>query len=133
MYRILIALAIVVMIAAGCKKEAGEGGTSTITGKVTVHDYNGSFPFFYESYPAQEENVYIIYGDATAGYDNRTRTSYDGSYRFDYLRKGDYRIFVYTDDTVNIFSLAQQPVIREVNISKNKSTVEVPELIIVKL
>ncbi len=133
MFRIFIMLAVVATIAAGCKKEAGEGGTSTITGKVTVRDYNGSFPFFYETYPAQDEDVYIIYGDATAGYDNRTRTSYDGTYRFDFLRKGDYRIFVYTDDTLNIFSLAQQPVISEVQIDKNKTTVEVPEVIIVKL
>lgn len=133
MFRKFIMLAVVATIAAGCKKEAGEGGTSTITGKVTVRDYNGSFPFFYETYPAQDEDVYIIYGDATAGYDNRTRTSYDGTYRFDFLRKGDYRIFVYTDDTLNIFSLAQQPVISEVQIDKNKTTVEVPEVIIVKL
>ena len=133
MFRKFIMLAVVATIAAGCKKEAGEGGTSTITGKVTVRDYNGSFPFFYETYPAQDEDVYIIYGDATTGYDNRTRTSYDGTYRFDFLRKGDYRIFVYTDDTLNIFSLAQQPVISEVQIDKNKTTVEVPEVIIVKL
>jgi len=133
MYRILISLAIVAMIASGCKKEAGEGGTSTITGKVTVRDYNGSFPFFYESLPAQELDVYIIYGDATAGYDNRTRTSYDGTYRFDFLRKGNYKIFVYTDDTVNIFSQAQLPVITDVQIDKNKSTIEVPEVIVVKL
>lgn len=133
MYKYLFLFIALVMINCGCKKTAGEGGTSTITGKIVLYDYNGSFPFFADTLPAQEQDVYIIYGDAVTGFDDRTRTSYDGSFRFDYLRKGDYRIFVYTDDTANQFSTEQLPVIRDVTISKNKSTVEVPGIIIVKM
>ena len=133
MSRFLLIIAAVVIVAAGCKKGAGEGGSSSITGKVTLLDYNGAFPFYCDTMPAQEKDVYIIYGDETSGFDNRVRTSYDGTFRFDYLRKGDYRIFVYTDDTVNIFSQEQAVVLKEVTISKNRSTVEVPEITVIKL
>jgi len=127
---ILFALSII-----SCKKEAGEGGTSTIKGKIIVRDYNGSFPApFFDDYGAQEEDVYIIYGDGTTS-DNRTRTSYYGTYEFKYLRKGDYKIFVYSDDSNFVSPTPGGKVVVEqkVEITKNKSEVTVPDIMIVKL
>ena len=48
----------------GCKKDEGVGGTSTITGKVFVHDYDASFQILSATYPKTELDVYIIYGDS---------------------------------------------------------------------
>ena len=48
-------------------------------------------------YYIQDENVYIIYGDdSTQVYDDDFETSWDGSYEFDYLRKGNYILFTYS-------------------------------------
>lgn len=127
-------LALCVLIIS-CKKEPGEGGTSTLKGKITVRDYNGSFPApFFTDYGAQEEDVYIIYGDGTTS-DNRTRTSYDGTYEFKYLRKGTYKIFVYSDDTNFVSPAPGGKVVIEktVEITKNKSEVAIPEIMIIKL
>lgn len=117
-----------------CKKEAGEGGTSTIKGKILVRDYNSSFPFFYTEYGAQAEDVYIIYGDGTTT-DNRTKTSYDGTYEFKYLNKGTYSIFVYSDDTNFVSPTPSGKVVIEesTEITKKKSEVTIPEMTIVKL
>ncbi len=78
-----------------CSKEAGEGGTSTITGKILINDYNSS-GILINSYYAPEERVYIVYGDNDI-YDDVTRTHFEGSYQFKYLREGEYTIFAYSD------------------------------------
>lgn len=116
-----------------CKKEAGEGGNSTIKGKVQVHDYNGSFPALpYSNYGAQAEDVYIIYGDGTTA-DNRTKTSFDGSFEFQYLRKGTYKIFVYSDDSNFVAPSGKVVVQEQIEITKNKSEVIAPDMLIIKL
>ncbi len=123
------------LITVSCKKEAGEGGTSTLKGRIIVRDYNGSFPApFYNDYGAQAEDVYIIYGDGTTS-DNRTRTSYDGTYEFNYLRKGTYKIFVYSDDSNFVSPTPGGKVVVDetVEITKNKSEVTVPDMMIINL
>ncbi len=116
------------LLLSSCKKEEGVGGTSTITGKVYVNEYSSAGNLLAEYY-AQEERVYIIYGDGTA-YDNDYRTSYDGSYKFQYLNKGTYKLFCYSNcDTCASGSIA---VIKEVEITSNNSTVEVEDIVIRK-
>jgi hypothetical protein len=116
----------VVIFCGACEKDAGEGGTSTIRGKVYVKNYNGSGQLVGEYY-GQEEHVYIIYGEATYFGDD-VKTSYDGTYEFDFLRKGSYTIFAYSKcDTC---AAGQEPVIVTTEISKNHSTVELPDLVI---
>jgi len=80
-------------------------------------------------YYAQEEHVYIIYGDASYFGDD-IKTSYDGTYQFDYLQKGSYTIFAYSKcDTCDA---GQEPVMMTANISKNHSTVILDDLVIKK-
>ena len=69
-----------VMIFSGCNGLPGDGGTSTITGKVFVERYNESGTL-YQQYYGAEERVYIIYGDGTS-FDDETKTSYDGTFQF---------------------------------------------------
>lgn len=121
-----IVLCLFCIIAFSCKKEAGQGGSSTIYGKVFVKDYNDTFTILQEEYFAQDEWVYIIYGD-DRDYGDRIRTSYDGTYEFKYLRPGKYTIYTYSKDTT-LETNAMVPVIKTVEITKNKQDIEVPTL-----
>lgn len=80
----------------GCTKPEGEGGTSAIYGKVYAFDYNSSGVLQNEFYLA-DEDVFIIYGDEDNYYDDSYKTSFDGSFRFQYLRPGTYTVFTYSD------------------------------------
>ena len=66
-----------------------EGGAAKIKGKVTIHNYNSAGTLI-STYPAADEDVYIIYGNENSFYDNDVKTSYDGSFEFRYLQKGNY-------------------------------------------
>ena len=108
-----------VLSIAACKKGPGEGGSSTIKGKVTA-TYIDVFGNEY-SYPAEKEDVYIVYGDGDY-YGDNVETDYNGNYEFKYLKKGNYTVYAYSDcDTcVNAHDVAEKV---NVDIIKNKSEV----------
>ncbi|MBK8487457.1 MAG: hypothetical protein WAU21_05970 [Chitinophagales bacterium] len=112
----------------GCNLGPGEGGTASIIGKVKVLEYNGSGILVNEYYAA-DERVYIIYGDETFQSDE-VRTSYEGSYRFEFLRKGDYTIYVYSDCPP--CDGETQAILESVSITKNGEVISVPEITIEK-
>ncbi len=111
-----------------CKKEAGVGGNSTIYGKVFEKDYNSSFTLLLEEYYSPDTWVFIIYGD-DRDYGDKVRTSYDGTYEFKYLRPGTYRVYAFSKDST-LQTAAKVGVVKDVVISKNNETVEVPDLVI---
>ena len=83
-----------------CKKEAGDGGNSSIKGRVTkelrvVLNNPGTAV---GTFPAADQDVYIIYGDHVSP-DDRVQTNYDGEYEFLYLRPGNYKVYVFSNDT----------------------------------
>jgi len=129
MKKIILALVIIATIVA-CKKEPGEGGRATITGKIKVKDYNSEFTILMDEYYAQGENVYIIYGDGTA-ISEKTKTSYDGTYEFPYLRKGKYKIFVVSKDSTSANLTGDVSIVKEVEITTKKQTLVVPEITII--
>jgi hypothetical protein len=114
-----------------CEKEAGEGGTSSIRGSVSVKDYNGTFPIMNSQYAGSGEDVYIIYGDNIAVGD-KVEANHEGKFEFTNLREGRYTIFVPSKDSTEILSgnqnAKESAVVREVTISKKKETVEVPTI-----
>ncbi len=72
--------------------EEGPGGTAGIAGKVLVQQYDLYGNLFAE-YPAADERVFLVYGqDSIVG--DEVRTHFSGSYRFDFLRKGMYTVYV---------------------------------------
>lgn len=81
-----------------CQQPEGEGGTGIIYGKVYAYDYSNSGVLLDDFYLA-DEDVFIIYGDEDNYYDDSYKTSFDGSFRFQYLQKGTYTVFVYSDCT----------------------------------
>ena len=117
-----------VMIFSGCNGLPGDGGTSTITGKVFVERYNESGTL-YQQYYGAEERVYIIYGDGTS-FDDETKTSYDGTFQFTFLRQGTYTIFSYSDCITCDGST--EVVLQTVEITDNHQDVTATDIVIEK-
>lgn len=80
-----------------CKKVEGEGGRSSISGVVMIEEklYVNSNYSSSAYYTGATEDVYIIYGEDGTVIDDDVECSYDGSFKFDYLRPGKYQIFAY--------------------------------------
>lgn len=116
----LVALSALVLFS--CSKVEGPGGSSTITGKVHINKYDVGGNLI-NDYDAPDEDVYLIYGEDGTIYDDDVKTSYDGSFEFKYLQKGTYQIFVYQD--CNSCASGKDVVIKKVEITDNKSTVDV--------
>jgi hypothetical protein len=117
-FRCYFLSAICLLAFAGCRKGPGEGGSSTIKGKVTA-EYIDVFNNHY-TYPAQKEDVYIIYGDGDF-YGDNVETNYDGTYQFDYLKKGSYTVYAYSDCDTCLGGTHAELV--KVEITENKSEV----------
>ena len=102
-----------------CKKIEGEGGRSSIIGKVYMSDKTGSNQgeYFIPNY-----RVYIIYGDENDIYNDDMRTNFDGSFEFKHLREGNYRVFAYSQVYSEPSGL--KPVFKSVELGKN-TTVDV--------
>lgn len=119
------------VLVSSCSKEAGEGGNSSIYGKVIAHNYNAEFTNLKGIYPAADEDVYIIYGDDRS-YSDRVSTSHDGVYEFKYLRPGDYTVFVYSKDSTLTMPSEMYAVIQKITISEKKQAVEAEDMKIFK-
>lgn len=92
----LLAFCLVCLSLVSCVKTEGVGGGGHLKGKVIAKKYN-TLNTLIATYPATDNRVYIIYGDDEfQAYDDDTRTSYDGSFEFKYLKKGNYKIFTYS-------------------------------------
>ena len=105
-----------------CKKTAGEGGQATIKGKVWVEDWNAGFTIKNGEYAGADYDVYIIYGDDVS-YGDKSKASYDGQFEFKYLRKGNYKVYVYSKDkTLNALS-GDTVFVKNVTVSDRKATI----------
>lgn len=105
-----------------CTKEEGEGGKATIAGTLYKIKSDGIER-------QSDEAVYIIYGGEGTNYDDDVKTSYDGSFRFEYLREGNYTIFAYTDcDDPNDFEACIERM--EVEIAKGDRMILLDSLIV---
>ena len=85
-----------ILLFIGCTKNPGIGGQALIIGKIQVNNINALGDTI-ATYDAQEEDVYIIYGNLTNTYDDDTKTSHDGSFEFKFLNPGNYDVFTYSD------------------------------------
>jgi hypothetical protein len=82
---------------------------------------------------APNVNVYIIYGDEFTFGDHQS-SSKDGTYEFKYLQKGSYKIYSLSRDSTGTYNnhinqyAHKLAIIKEVEISKNKQTIEVSDI-----
>lgn len=119
-----LALAIVIFLFNSCKKEAGEGGDSSIRGNVWVINYNSTFTTINNEYVGADEYVYIIYG-SDVSYGDRTKTNPEGEFEFKYLREGNYKVYVYSKDKTLTIPSGVTSVKVDANISKSEQVVDV--------
>ncbi|WP_163714747.1 hypothetical protein [Mangrovibacterium lignilyticum] len=125
----IVLLAIV--LSTSCEKEEGEGGTSTIQGKVYALDYTSDFSTKLGEYYAPDVNVFIIYGNDSI-HSDKTETSYNGWYRFEYLNKGTYTIYTLSKDPDRLSPSGEIVAKQTVVITDNHSSVILDDLIIYK-
>ncbi|MBL7717884.1 MAG: hypothetical protein JNL72_03535 [Flavipsychrobacter sp.] len=126
--RIKIALPFLVsLLIISCKKEPGPGGLASVKGKVYAYDFTSGKTLISEGYLG-EIRVYIGAADGSEHFDD-IRTSYDGSYQFNFLRKGKYKVWVFakSDTAVLTSPEGQQHFIQEVEVTDKKGEVEVPD------
>lgn len=125
MMRFLI-LAMLSLLMLACSKDPGEGGNSTITGKVFVRDFDSEGNLRGEYY-APKEDVFIIYGDENF-YGDFQDTHYDGSFKFEYLYKGKYKIYAYSK--CRTCPSGVEPIFLETEITESDQTITLPDLVI---
>jgi hypothetical protein len=136
MNRVFIFL-VITLFFSSCEKEPGEGGTSSIIGSVyKISTYFNVLTqevdtVFYQL--DSGEDVYVIYSDNESDfYNDKIETNWNGQYRFDYLRKGDYTIFVYADSTDILNISYDYPVFQHILVEANNSTYTLSDFIINK-
>lgn len=122
-------LAFLLLLFASCSKDPGSGGTSTLKGKVKVIEYNDDFTAIKAEYYAQDEDVYLIYGDDQE-YSDDYKTNPDGSFVFKYLRKGKYTIYVYSADSSGQSASGTTPLYTSIEVTKNNQDVDMGEITI---
>jgi hypothetical protein len=127
LYWVTALLALVLF--SGCKKEAGVGGDATVYGTIWTRHYNSTFTTFIGEYPAEDQYVYIIYGDHP-GFDDRVKTSYDGTFQFEHLYKGDYKIYTYSLDSTLTDLNETVPVIKDVQVNERDESIDLGRIII---
>lgn len=119
-------IGLILFLLIACEKPEGLGGNSSIKGKVIVESYDRDMRVQQATYPATDENVFIFYGNQSVVTDD-IETGSDGSFEFNFLTKGDYRLVVYSEaDSIP----DDIPVEKKVSITKNNATVDAGQLII---
>jgi hypothetical protein len=128
---IRVLLILPILITNSCKKPAGEGGFASIEGRLYVKNYDATFTVKTSEYYLPGETVYIIYGDGTE-VGNTVKTSYDGSFKFNYLQKGTYKVYaIGKDSTKKSLSIPKEELV-EITITKKKEKANVGDLVIIK-
>ncbi len=125
---IRFSLACVLLTLVSCKKEEGTGGSSTISGTVEVTSVSEVSGVEIEKYSAKGKRVYILYGDDEIQSDD-IRTNYDGKFEFPFLKKGDYKIYVFSDCSC---PGGEEAVFKTVTITDKNQTVYTGDISIVK-
>ena len=114
-----------------CKKYEGQGGKSSISGKITIHQklYVNGVNTETVTLSGAKEDVYIVYGETDSIFDDKVQCNYDGSFKFDYLQPGTYTIFAYNEvfHTGNNVSnndddyYTLEPVLQKITLKKKES------------
>jgi len=127
----LILLIVFLLFSVSCSKTEGLGGTSSVEGKVYVLDYNQELTTKLGEYYGADIDVFIIYGDDNI-YSDDFATSYDGSYRFENLQPGNYKVFAYSEDTTGISEGNIFPVFKDFTINEKGENIVLDDIVIVK-
>jgi hypothetical protein len=114
------------LLLSSCAKEAGEGGSSSIKGRIYGYDINTS-GIVTDSAVVQDARVFISYGDNTT-VDDDTWSSFTGEYVFRGLQIGKYTIFTYSQ--CNDCPFNQEVKKQVVEITEKNQEVIAPDIVI---
>jgi hypothetical protein len=131
-------LVLMAFVSNSCKKQPGTGGMATIQGKIWVRQYDKLFSTLNYQYAGYNQTVYILYGNTPGlgGNGQSTKTDYQGNFQFQYLQKGDYKIYVYSADSVAVVGpplnskAPQKAIVQDVTISGRKQVEDIGTLTI---
>jgi hypothetical protein len=119
------------LLGLGCNKLPGDGGQAFVRGKVEkeVRLVLSNPSTVVATYPAADEDVFILYGENISP-DDRVLTNYDGEFEFQFLRKGKYTIYVYSEDTIasGATDPSRMPVIVDFEITDKKEDIDLGTL-----
>lgn len=85
------------------KSQLSEQVRDSLNQKVDYYSRNLNSLFYFgkDTVAACDEDVFIIYGNHEFGSDDKTNTSFNGTYKFNYLNDGDYKIYVLSDGLID--------------------------------
>lgn len=92
---VIICVLVSTFVFISCEKIPGEGGNARIRGKVWVKQYDPYFTYLISQYFGANESVLITYGDNISP-DKTIETNANGEFEFQYMRKGKYKITIYS-------------------------------------
>jgi len=125
--KLILPIFVLLLVFSSCQKVEGPGGTVTIKGVIIERNHVGTSIF---EYPAADQDVYLIYGNENTFYDDDIQTSYDGSFEFRYLQKGNYQVFAYEDD--NSVASGMSEVLVNVSATENNQVITLDTIYIDK-
>ena len=114
-----------------CEKPEGPGGRGSIKGQVMVRTFDKGFRIQQAEFPAANEDVYIMYGDEQTISDDQATTP-DGRFEFQYLSKGDYTIFLFSEDSTGQSTSGFVVVEHTVNLSSTRQVADLGKIYINK-
>jgi hypothetical protein len=97
--RIYFFFSVSLLLLTACNTGEGLGGSSSIEGYVyQVEHSDDNFTFHTDTFAAAKKDVYLIFGSTMDEYfGDDVETDAQGRYRFDYLRRGSYTVFAYSE------------------------------------
>lgn len=122
----LVILSLIGFLAVSCEKGEGFGGSSTIKGVIMTEEWNAEFTRKKApDHPAQEKDVYLVFGDGDDFYGDKVETDYQGRFEFNYLREGTYVVYVYSKDPTKNYDYTDEMMIvtDTVRITRKEQTV----------
>jgi hypothetical protein len=93
--RLALAALPVIALFSSCTNGPGPGGKASIQGTIKATRYVNNCTTNAGSFLAEDEDVYIIYGEDPS-YGDRIKTGPGGVFHFKYLRPGKYTIYAYS-------------------------------------
>lgn len=118
-------LILTILLFASCKKEAGFGGLSTVTGKVYAKDYKANDPLVIEAEGYTANMKIVLAVDGSGRVLKETRTDNTGSYKFEELRKGTYNIWTFSD--CDLCTNNDSIVLKTFEVTERKEAVELDD------
>ena len=114
-----------------CIRTPGEGGRASITGSVElIRRVQLNNPTSnVDTIAASNVEVFIVYGDHL-GPDDKVDTNPDGDFTFEWLRTGDYILYVYSKDTSVTTPLPRVAVSYEIEIQDKDDVIHLDPFVI---